>query len=161
MTAEELVNCLNENNVKQIQLANDLGVGRSAISKWVKGTSKISEPDAKLLRLYFYGEIPFKAKQENPSLKNCIQLSEMEWQVIGILAKRSGYESESKWITAKIREAIERHNVNEAQQRRMTQPHHLQAVAEEHTPYNAKIIDPEEHERNETKRDGGEHNTAG
>ena len=59
MTSAELNHCIQNHPKNQAQIAKEIGVSSSGMSKWVNNLRKIDERDSKLLRLYFHGEQPF------------------------------------------------------------------------------------------------------
>jgi len=105
MEAHELSKCIESHPKNQSQIADDIGVTRATMGRWAKGERKISNPDAKLLRLYFYGEIPFEDIRPTQDLPNVLKFSPKEWDIINILALRSGRES-GEWIASQIREYL-------------------------------------------------------
>ena len=109
MTADELRACIESHHKNQSQIAGDLGISTSGISKWANGSRKIDERDAKLLRLYFYGEIPFGLIRPDIDLQTTLRFTHTEWQIITIIAHRQGFLSAQSWITAQIRAYLQ-HN---------------------------------------------------
>lgn len=99
----ELRECVDSHPKNQSQIADDIGVTRATIGRWIKGERNISEPDSKLLRLYFYGEMPFEMLADATARSNQLRFTQSEWQIISILSKREGYHSPVDWITGKIR----------------------------------------------------------
>ncbi|MEI6656358.1 MAG: helix-turn-helix transcriptional regulator [Verrucomicrobiota bacterium] len=105
MTADELTKCVEAHEKNASQIAADIGVGRSAMSNWMNGKRSIDAPTAKLLRLYFYGEIPFENIRSREDLTDVLRFSQEEWHIIAILARRIGLDPGS-WIAEQIRTII-------------------------------------------------------
>jgi len=103
MDTKELQKLVEEHPKNASGIAEDIGVSRSAMSKWLNGKRGIGEVEAKLLRLYFYGEIPFDMLRPEADLQSLLVFTASEWQVISLLAKRDGFESSKAWIVAQIR----------------------------------------------------------
>lgn len=105
MDADELRTCIEQHEKNQSQIASDLGISSSGMSKWVNGSRKIDERDEKLLRLYFYGEIPFDDIRPTQDLSHILKFSEKEWEIIGIIATRNGRPT-GEWIAGQIRDYL-------------------------------------------------------
>lgn len=105
MNADELKRCIETHPKNQSQIAEDLGITRSAMSRWVKGLRQIDDRSAKLLRLYFYGELPFDASHENPDLPEILRISLREWAIIKDYATKAGMEP-GQWIGEQVRTII-------------------------------------------------------
>jgi transcriptional regulator with XRE-family HTH domain len=103
MTAKQLQKCIAEHPKKQTAIAKDLGISSGGFSKWVNGHRTIDQRDEKLLRLYFFNEMPFELIRSDKATTNQLLFTEAEWQIISILSKREGYINPRAWITAKIR----------------------------------------------------------
>ncbi len=69
MTADELKSCVENHPKNASQIAADLGISTSGMSKWLNGKRKIDDRDAKLLRLYFHGETPFEHLREEEEVE--------------------------------------------------------------------------------------------
>ena len=105
MNADELKKCISEHSKNQSAIADDLGISSGGFSKWVNGQRSIDDRDAKLLRLYFYGEIPFDDIRPTQDLSSVLKFSKKEWDIITILATRSG-KTAGEWIASQIREYL-------------------------------------------------------
>lgn len=105
MTASELKKCVEEHEKNASQIASDLGITTSGMSKWINGKRSIDERDAKLLRLYFYGEIPFENVRPREDLSEILRFTPAEWNIISILARRVGV-APGTWIAEQIRTII-------------------------------------------------------
>lgn len=105
MTADELSQCVEAHEKNASQIAADLGISTSGFSKWINGKRSIDERDAKLLRLYFYGEIPFGDIRPRQDLSEVLRFQPEEWHIITILARRVGLEP-GTWIAEQIRTII-------------------------------------------------------
>jgi transcriptional regulator with XRE-family HTH domain len=103
MTAEELTKCVSDHPKNQSQIASDIGITRATIGRWMKGDRKISKSDTKLLRLYFFGEMPFDMISSQEDLSTQLRFTTGEWQIITILANREGFLTPRDWITSRIR----------------------------------------------------------
>ena len=103
MNNEELTALIEKHEKNASQIAEDIGVSRSAMSNWMSGKRGIGDVEAKLLRLYFYGEMPFDLIGRPGANTNELRFTTSEWQVIAILANREGFQSPVSWITGKIR----------------------------------------------------------
>lgn len=100
MNADELQECISKHPKNQSQIAGELGISSSAMSKWINGSRKIDERGQKLLRLYFYGEIPFGQIADNRWEVLSFTLQEAE--AIRHFAQRLGITPEA-WIVEQIR----------------------------------------------------------
>jgi transcriptional regulator with XRE-family HTH domain len=116
MTANELKECVEKHPKNQSQIADDIGITRATIGRWIKGERNISEPDSKLLRLYFYNEVPFQGLHPGPDLGNILSFSPEEWRIMEILARRQGMVDTKAWIISQIRAYLD-HN-SQAQEAR-------------------------------------------
>lgn len=108
MKEQELKKLVSKHPKTQEGIAADLGIGRSTLTNWISGRRKISPSDEKLLRLYFYGEIPFDMIRDEAEtdLSSVLEFSASEWAVIELLSRRSGYHTPGEWIVANIREYL-------------------------------------------------------
>lgn len=88
----------------QSAIASALGVGKSTVGRWVE-SGEINESHTKLLRLYFYGEIPFENIRPERDLSDILKFTPREYEVISILAKRIGI-TPGQWIAEQIRTII-------------------------------------------------------
>lgn len=88
----------------QSRVASDIGVGKSTVSRWLEG-SEITPSHLKLLRLYFYGEIPFDDIRPTQDLSNVLKFSEKEWEIMSIIATRNGLTC-GEWIAGQIRDYL-------------------------------------------------------
>lgn len=102
----------------QTMIAEHIGVGKSTVSRWLEGM-EITTAHQKLLRLYFFGEIPFDSirTEDDLTLRSALVLSQDEWGVIKVLANRNGI-APRQWIADRIREHLAIH-------------HPLRAIAED------------------------------
>lgn len=165
MTAEELKDCVKNHPKNQSQIASDLGISTSGFSKWIKGTRKIDDRDTKLLRLYFYGEIPFEDIRPPQDLSSILKFSEQEWGIIKILALRVGMDA-PQWIAEQVRTIIafrssESTDRPQTHLRTYTPPSPRATVLNEGAPtYESKVIDPAQDALDEANDAGGEDNTT-
>lgn len=105
MDAEELRKCLDSHPKNKEQIGKDIGVTGATIGRWSREERKISESDVKLLRLYFYGEIPFEDIRPSQDLAHILKFSAPEWEVIKIIATRNGM-TPGEWIAGQIRDYL-------------------------------------------------------
>jgi DNA-binding transcriptional ArsR family regulator len=103
MTSLELQKLVENHPHNASKISRDLGVSRSAMSNWLSDKRGIGTVEAKLLRLYFLGEMPFDLISPEKNLANELRFTTAEWEVITILAGREGFLSAQAWLTAKIR----------------------------------------------------------
>lgn len=108
MNTQELKECIERHNKKQGAIGADLGFSKAKMTRLLKGAD-ISESDAKLLRLYFYGEVPFGLMLEDKRPWEILEFTEDEWKIISILAKRSGGQSPEGWVVSQIRGFLDNH----------------------------------------------------
>lgn len=104
MTADELSKCVDNHEKNASQIAAELGISSSGFSKWINGKRSIDERDEKLLRLYFFGEIPFEGLA-NQSFPEVLSFTAQEADAIRTFAHRVGITPE-KWIAEQIRTII-------------------------------------------------------
>jgi len=107
MTAKKLSDAIASHEKNQGQIAQDLGITSTTLGRWRKGERSFGESDAKLLRLYFFGKMPFDLLRDRESLKNTLRFTMDEWAVILILAKREGFKTAADWVAGKIRGYLE------------------------------------------------------
>lgn len=88
----------------QSQVADDIGVGKSTVGRWLEG-SEITPSHLKLLRLYFFGEIPFDDIRPTQDLSNVLKFTEKEWEIMNIIATRNGM-TVGEWIASQIRDYL-------------------------------------------------------
>ena len=107
MDANELSELVKKHDKNASQIAADLGISRSGFSNWINGKRKIDPRDSKLLRLYFYGDIPFKGERPHsePDLSSSLNFSEEDWDEISSIATRAG-KTAGEWIAENIREYL-------------------------------------------------------
>ena len=86
---------------KGSEIASALKVTPSTVSRWISGKLVISPSDEMLLKLYFFGTIPFEITNEK-LLNSVLDFTEDQYRVICILATRQS-TSTGKWIADKIR----------------------------------------------------------
>lgn len=109
MTPLELQKCVTASPLNQSRIAKELGIAPTTLGRWIKGERKIGPTDEKLLRLYFFEEMPFRVAGPSEDLRNILRFTPQEWEVITVLAKRQGFIDPRSWITAQIRGHLE-HN---------------------------------------------------
>lgn len=109
MDQHELTKCVGAHGKSRPKIAEDLGVRPPTLGRWMRGERKISEPDAKLLRLYFYGEIPFGLSLNENLASTVLDFNEDEWKIIKILSCRAGFKNPVTWIRERIRGYLENH----------------------------------------------------
>ena len=86
---------------KGSEIASALKVTPSTVSRWISGKLAISPSDEMMLRLYFFGTIPFEITNEK-LLNRVLDFTEDQYRVICILASRRG-TTPAKWIADQIR----------------------------------------------------------
>lgn len=100
ITAESIKDLLRAKGLKNKDLSPILSLTAQQISNIMTGSRKISESEQKLLRLYFYGEIPFGQIADNRWEVLSFTLQEAE--AIRHFAQRLGITPEA-WIVEQIR----------------------------------------------------------
>lgn len=107
LTPEAIKDLLHQKGLKQKDLCPILKLTPQNLSHMMTGARKISHAEEKLLRLYFFGEIPFESiRNENEfTLKSSLIFTEDEWDIISTLANRAG-KTTSQWIVGQIREYL-------------------------------------------------------
>ena len=139
ITPHTIKKLLESKGMKQKELCNILTLTPQKVSQMMNSQRKISESEKKLLKLYFYGIMPFEMIRPEEELSNTLKFTGSEWKVIGILATREGYTSPQAWITAQIRGYL----------RNIENTTSTLKVAEEPTPYGSNnIIDPSTEQNN-------------
>ena len=103
---ENLKALLVENKLKQKDLGEILNLTSPKTSALMSGVRKISDSEQKLLKLYFYGIMPFDMLAPLKGYGDKLEFTKEEWRVIDVMAKRNGYSDSIKWITANIRDYL-------------------------------------------------------
>lgn len=105
LTPEEIRLLLEERGLRQKDLCSILSLTPSNVSNLMNGNRKISDSEQKLLRLYFFGEIPFEDIRPTQDLSHVLKFSEKEWEILNIIATRNGMAT-GEWIAGQIREYL-------------------------------------------------------
>ncbi len=145
ITPEILAELLSERGMKQKELCLILNLSAPNISHIMNGNRNVSSSEQKLLKLFFYGEMPFDMLSAREDVRTVLNFTHDEWQVITVLSNREGYTSPKAWVTAQIRGYL----------RNIEKFKPLQNVAEDASEYGSNITDPSI-KQNST---GGEANT--
>lgn len=118
MTANELDSELEKlkKDKNREQVAKELGVSRTTLHHWSKGNRDIPEDSLKLLRLYFYGEIPFGVVEEPLDLSSALSFTPQEWAIMEILAKRKGLTGAKQWVIVTLKTEYQRELAAKAQE---------------------------------------------
>lgn len=104
ITPDQLKELLADKGMKQKDLAELLSITQPMVSKVFNGLRSITAAENKLLRLYFFGEVPFDMiRPEDSGYSSELQFTNQEWHVMEIMASRSGYQSAAEWIVSRIR----------------------------------------------------------
>lgn len=109
MDKDELRRCIEEHSKSRPQISQDIGISNTTLGRWMNGDRKISGPDEKLLRLYFYGEVPVGFHFGGQMASKALAFTEEEWKIVVILSRRSGFSNPIDWIREKIRGYLENH----------------------------------------------------
>lgn len=127
----------------QARIAEALGVTAATVKRWNDGEI-IPPPMIKLLRLYFFGELPFELVREPRELSSVLEFSPDEWRIIEILARREG-QTPTLWIRSQIRGYLN-HNPRAIEARRDSiyalDPIESSMVAEDTPQYGGKPLPP-------------------
>lgn len=105
LTVQNIRDLLTEKELKQKDLGPILSLSPSNLSNIMSGVRKISESEQKLLRLYFFGEIPFENLGEGEDWSDVLCFSAQESDSIRSFANRVGISPEH-WIAEQIRTII-------------------------------------------------------
>lgn len=105
VTAENLKFVRGSQGMNQDQVAGILGLSGYHISNIEKGRRALSSAEKSLLDLYFFGKIPFEIVSEQ-LLGSVLEFTPRQWDVIRILANKSGNRSPGQWIAEKIRDYL-------------------------------------------------------
>ena len=103
ITTDDLSTLMAEKGMKQKDLGQILELTSPKTSALMNGNRKISNSEQKLLKLYFYGEMPFDLIRGTLENSKELEFTEQEWSIITTLSIREGYSTPQKWIVAQIR----------------------------------------------------------
>lgn len=98
-TRQHLIEAL-ETRGTQARISEALEVSPATVKRWADGEG-IPAAMVKLLRLYFFGEIPFELVHPRQDLSSVLRFTEQEWKMIEILATRKGIEAKD-WIRSQV-----------------------------------------------------------
>lgn len=147
ISPQKLKDLRKEHQLKQDDLAKLFGLAKHHISKMESGTRTISSAEQKLLRLYFYGEIPFAGAASSTKLSTVLNFTPEEYELIGRLARREG-TTEAKWIAAQIRNCLVFHPTAREEAEK-------QAAEKDSSPSGLTIIKKDPPELRDKREDSG------
>lgn len=137
ITPNELKALLSEKGMKQREVADILSLTQPMVSKIFNGLRSISPAEQKLLRLYFYGEIPFDMiRPEDKGYSSEFKFTEEEWHVMGIMATRCGFGDAGEWIVSRIRAELAFMEHKETLAKQILEPEHVTPLTAEETSKN-------------------------
>lgn len=120
ITPETLPRLRGSFGLTQAELGAILGLEKHNVSKIESGKRAISPAEMKILRLYFFAEIPFDVIHQQNNLSSVLEFRTEEWRIIEILALRDGI-TPAKWIKAQILAYLD-HNPRAQEARREAFP---------------------------------------
>lgn len=103
---QKLKELLEEHDMKHKDLCEILNLTQAKVSHIMVGRRKISDSEQKLLKLYFYGIMPFDLLAPSDGYTPRLDFTPEEWRILDIMAKRNGFTDTTKWIVAHIREYL-------------------------------------------------------
>lgn len=116
ITGESLKLLRGSKGLNQTEVGEIIGLDGYHVSNIEKGRRAISPSEMKLLRLYFFGEIPFDLVHQEKPLGTILEFTEDEWKIIEILALRAG-QKPPQWIRGQILAYLD-HNPRAAEARK-------------------------------------------
>lgn len=157
ITAEVLGKLLKSKGMKQKEICPILDLSESNVSNILKLHRKISAAEQKILRLYFYDELPFELGKvdRGEELANVLKFTPQEWQAICILSKREGFMEPKFWIRGKILAHLEQSPAGQEAMEEAGGGEPSSKVAEDADSYGKRTIDPSEDEKLNDNGNGG------
>jgi transcriptional regulator with XRE-family HTH domain len=101
ITSENLKKFRIQADLTQADLGVLLGLEKYHISHIEAGRRQISPAEMKLLRLYFFGELPELTRNGEELTRGLLNFTDLEWKAICILALKAG-TTPSVWIQRQI-----------------------------------------------------------
>jgi transcriptional regulator with XRE-family HTH domain len=101
VTQENLRNLRKARGLTQFDVADILGIAKSAVSKVESGERHLSLPESTLLEWLFFGVVPPRVGSSGLNLQSAIGLSDSEWRVVETIAKADGL-TPAAWVGRRI-----------------------------------------------------------
>jgi transcriptional regulator with XRE-family HTH domain len=114
-TAENLALIRGSMGMNQEEIAEMLGIPKTAVSNIENDKRTLSAAEKTILDWHFFGIIPASVTSKF-DLEGALEFSEAEWRIVGQLARREGI-TEAQWITGRIRSYLAYAHEQEATQK--------------------------------------------
>lgn len=119
-----------EAGLTQADLGVLLGLEKYHISHIEAGRRQISAAEMKLLRLYFFGELPELTRNAEELTRGLLNFTDLEWKAICILALKAG-TTPSVWIQRQIVSYLDYSDLGQRARLTITGPDRQAALAKD------------------------------
>ncbi len=119
-----------EAGLTQADLGVLLGLEKYHISHIEAGRRQISAAEMKLLRLYFFGELPELTRTAEELTRGLLNFTDLEWKAICILALKAG-TTPSVWIQRQIVSYLDYSDMGQRARFTIDGPDHQSAMAKD------------------------------